>query len=135
VPNKGDYSPLTENARCLLYCAVRLLKRHSGIVWGSGWFADCSAEGYVWGYSTDSPHSALGVRVACRGAWSLGDRRGKIEVDPKRRSLRHDVSDLVLETVEESRAFGWAALADLQGARTPRSPSARGRMAGEGTPC
>jgi len=33
-------------------------------------------------------------------------RRGKIEVDPKRRSLRHDMSDLALETVEESRAFG-----------------------------
>jgi hypothetical protein len=30
----------------------------------------------------------LGVRVACSGAWSRGERRGKIEVDPKRRSLR-----------------------------------------------
>ena len=48
----------------------------------------------------------LGVGVACRGARSRGDRRSKIEVDPKRRGLRHDVSDLALETVEESRAFG-----------------------------
>jgi len=30
----------------------------------------------------------------------------KIEVDPKRRGLRHVVTDLALETVEESRAFG-----------------------------
>jgi len=46
------------------------------------------------------------MSFACRGARSRGDRRGKIEVDPKRRSLRHDVSDLALETVEKSRAFG-----------------------------
>ena len=48
----------------------------------------------------------VGVRFACRGAWSSGDRRSEIEVDPKRRDLRHDMSDLALETVEESRAFG-----------------------------
>ena len=35
-----------------------------------------------------------------------GDRRSEMEVDPKCRGLRHDVSDLALETVEESRAFG-----------------------------
>ena len=46
----------------------------------------------------------VGVGFACRGARSRGDRRR--EVDPKRRGLRHDVSDLALETVEESRAFG-----------------------------
>ena len=42
----------------------------------------------------------------------------EIEVNAKRRVLRHDVSILALETVEESRAFGEdgvgrAALADL----------------------
>ena len=54
----------------------------------------------------------LGIRVACRGARSRGDRRSKIEVDPKRRGLRHDMSDLALETVEESRAFNsqWCLL-------------------------
>ena len=31
----------------------------------------------------------LVVRVACRGARSRGDRRSEIEVDPKRRGLRH----------------------------------------------
>ena len=46
------------------------------------------------------------MSFACRGARSRGDRRSEIEVDPKRRGLRHDVSDLALETVEESRAFG-----------------------------
>jgi len=61
----------------------------------------------------------LDVRVACRGARSRGDRRSEIEVDPKSRGLRHDMSDHALETVEESRAFwrrhtlDWAALADL----------------------
>ena len=47
----------------------------------------------------------VGVRFSCRGARSRGDRRGEIEVDPKRRGLRHDTSDLALETVEESRTF------------------------------
>jgi hypothetical protein len=38
----------------------------------------------------------LVVRVACRGARSRGDRRSEIEaqVDPKRRGLRYDMSDL-----------------------------------------
>jgi hypothetical protein len=48
----------------------------------------------------------LGIRVSCRGARSRGDRRSKIEVDPKRRGLRYNMSDLASETVEESRAFG-----------------------------
>jgi hypothetical protein len=48
----------------------------------------------------------VGVGFACRGARSRGDRRSEIEVDPKRRGLRHDKSNLALETVEESRAFG-----------------------------
>ena len=48
----------------------------------------------------------VGVGFACRGARSRGDRRSEIEVDPKRRGLRHDVSNLALEIVEESRAFG-----------------------------
>jgi hypothetical protein len=48
----------------------------------------------------------VGVRVACRGARSGGDRRSEIEVEPKRGSLRHDMSGLALETVEESLAFG-----------------------------
>ena len=38
----------------------------------------------------------LVVRVACRGARSRGDRRSEIEVDPKRRGLRYDMSDLAL---------------------------------------
>ena len=48
----------------------------------------------------------VGVGFACRGARSRGDRRSEIEVDPKCRGLRHDVSDLALETAEESCAFG-----------------------------
>ena len=48
----------------------------------------------------------VSVRFACRGARSRGDRRSEMEVDPKRRGLRHDMSDLALETVEESRDFG-----------------------------
>jgi hypothetical protein len=51
----------------------------------------------------------VGVRFACRGARSRGDRRSEIEVDPKCRGLRHDMTDLdyvALETVQESRAFG-----------------------------
>jgi hypothetical protein len=32
------------------------------------------------------------VGFACRGARSRGDRRSEIEVDPKCRGLRHDVS-------------------------------------------
>jgi len=48
----------------------------------------------------------VGVRVACRGAQSRGDRRSENGVYPKRSGLRHEMSDLALETVEESRAFG-----------------------------
>jgi len=48
----------------------------------------------------------VGVGFACRGARSRGDRRSEIEVDPKRRCLRHDMSNLALETIEESRVFG-----------------------------
>ena len=48
----------------------------------------------------------MGVRVEYRGARSRGSRKGMIEVGPKCRSHGHDVSDLVLEAVEESRAFG-----------------------------
>ena len=50
----------------------------------------------------------VGVRFACRGARSRGEERSEIEVDPKRRGLRHrhDMPDLALETVEESSAFG-----------------------------
>jgi hypothetical protein len=47
-----------------------------------------------------------GVRVACRGARSRGDRRSKIVFYPKCSGLRHDMSDLALETVEESRTLG-----------------------------
>ena len=48
----------------------------------------------------------MGVRVAGRGARDRGDRRKEVEVNPKHRSLGHDMSNLVLETVEESCAFG-----------------------------
>ena len=48
----------------------------------------------------------MGVRVAGRGARDRGDRRKEVEVDPKYRSLGHDVSNLVLAAVEESCACG-----------------------------
>ena len=51
---------------------------------------------------TDMVGEVKGVAVGR----SRGDTRGKYEVDSKRRSLRHDLSELVLETVEECRAFG-----------------------------
>ena len=35
----------------------------------------------------------VGVRVVCRGARNRGDGRSEIEVDPKRRGLRHDMND------------------------------------------
>jgi len=38
----------------------------------------------------------LGLRVACRGARSRGNRRSKVEVAPKRCSLRHDMLTLLL---------------------------------------
>ena len=40
------------------------------------------------------------------GARERGGRRLEVEVNSKRRSPGHDVSNLVLETVEESCAFG-----------------------------
>ena len=43
---------------------------------------------------------------AGRGARERGGRRLEVEVNAKRRSPSHYVSDLVLETVEESCAFG-----------------------------
>ena len=43
---------------------------------------------------------------AGRGARERGGRRLEVEVNSKRRSPSHYVSDLVLETVEESCAFG-----------------------------
>ena len=45
----------------------------------------------------------MGVRVSGRGA---RDRRKEVEVNNKRRSLFHDAFNLVLETIEESCAFG-----------------------------
>ena len=46
-----------------------------------------------------------GMRVAGRGMRNRGHRREEVEVKPWRRSLGLDVSNLVLETVEESCAF------------------------------
>ena len=43
---------------------------------------------------------------AGRGARERGGRRLEVEVNSKRRGPRHDVPNLVLETVEESCAFG-----------------------------
>ena len=43
---------------------------------------------------------------AGRGARERGGRRLEVEVNSKRRSPSHYVSNLVLETVEESCAFG-----------------------------
>ena len=43
---------------------------------------------------------------AGRGARERGGRRLEVEVNAKRRSPSHYVSNLVLETVEESCAFG-----------------------------
>ena len=48
----------------------------------------------------------MGVHVAGRGARERGGRRLEVEVNSKRGSPGHDVSNLVLETVEESCAFG-----------------------------
>ena len=47
-----------------------------------------------------------GVSVACGGTRSGADRRDEVEVSPKCRSHGQDVSDLILETVEESCACG-----------------------------
>ena len=48
----------------------------------------------------------MGMLGAGRGARERGGRRLEVEVNAKRRSPGHDVSDLVLETLEESCAFG-----------------------------
>ena len=48
----------------------------------------------------------MGVRVSGRGARDRGDRRKEVEVNNKRRSFVHDAFNLVLETIEESCAFG-----------------------------
>ena len=48
----------------------------------------------------------MGVLVAGRGAKERAGRRLEVEVDSKRRSSCHDVSNLILETVGESCAFG-----------------------------
>ena len=46
------------------------------------------------------------VRVVGRGMRNRGDRREEVEINMKCRSLGHDVSNLVLESIEESCAFG-----------------------------
>ena len=48
----------------------------------------------------------MGVLIAGRGARERGGRRLEVEVNSKRRSPSHYVSNLVLETVEENCAFG-----------------------------
>ena len=57
------------------------------------------------------------MRGACTRARRRGDSGAQIQVDAQRGGLRHDVSDLTLEAVKESCAFGkdcvlyWAVLA------------------------
>ena len=46
------------------------------------------------------------MRGACTSARRRGDGGGQIHVDSQRGGLRHDVSDLTLEAIEESCAFG-----------------------------
>ena len=46
------------------------------------------------------------MRGACARARRREDCGGQIHVDAQRRGLRHDVSDLTLEAIEESCAFG-----------------------------
>ena len=46
------------------------------------------------------------VLIAGRGARERGVRRLEVKVDSKRRSPGHNVAHLVLETIEESCAFG-----------------------------
>ena len=48
----------------------------------------------------------MGVRVADRRGRHRGKRGKEVQVHPKRRSLGHKVSNLVLEIIEESCAFG-----------------------------
>ena len=46
------------------------------------------------------------VRGVRSGTWGGRDGRREVQVDAHRRCLSHDVSDLALEAVEESCAFG-----------------------------
>ena len=46
------------------------------------------------------------MRGACARARRREDCGGQIHVDAQRGGLRHDVSDLTLEAIEESCAFG-----------------------------
>jgi len=46
------------------------------------------------------------VRGVSAGARGGRDGGGQVEIDAQGRGLRHDVSDLALEAVEESCAFG-----------------------------
>ena len=46
------------------------------------------------------------MRLVSNAVWSTRDHWRKIEVDPKRRLLAHDVSDLALDAGKESCAFG-----------------------------
>ena len=48
----------------------------------------------------------MGVLGASRGARERGGRRLEVKVHSKRGRPGHDVSNLVLETIEESCAFG-----------------------------
>ena len=57
---------------------------------------------------------------AGRGAWERGGRRLEVEVNSKRRSPGHDVSDLVLETVEVDSPAPEAAAAKERGRRQSR---------------
>ena len=46
------------------------------------------------------------MRGAFTSARRRGDCGGQTHVDAQRRGLRHEVSDLTLEAIEESFAFG-----------------------------
>jgi hypothetical protein len=46
------------------------------------------------------------MRLVCTGARSTGDQGCDVEADPKRRCLRHVVSNLVLDAGKESGTFG-----------------------------
>ena len=48
----------------------------------------------------------VGVGFACRGARSRRNRMGEIEVDPKCRGLRYDMSDLMIGTFITSEGEG-----------------------------
>ena len=46
------------------------------------------------------------MRGACTRARRRWDGGGQVAVDVQRKGLRHDVSNLALEAIEESCAFG-----------------------------